>query len=60
MNDKQRTPYEAKAATDKKRYEDEKATYNVSADKPVGVQKRTARGTNRNVAQAEPEEEESS
>lgn len=25
---KQREPYEAKAATDKKRYEDEKAQYN--------------------------------
>lgn len=30
LNDKQRTPYEAKAAADKKRYEDEKAAYNVS------------------------------
>jgi len=30
LNDKQRTPYEAKAAVDKKRYEDEKAAYNVS------------------------------
>ncbi len=30
LNDKQRGPYEAKAAADKKRYEDEKATYNVS------------------------------
>jgi hypothetical protein len=45
LNDKQRTPYEAKAAQDKKRYEDEKATYNVSADMPVGVRKRSARGT---------------
>jgi hypothetical protein len=35
LNDKQRTPYEAKAAQDKKRYEDEKASYNVSADKLV-------------------------
>lgn len=60
LNDKQRTPYEAKAAQDKKRYEDEKASYNVSADKPVGVRKRTARGTNKNVAQADAEEEESS
>lgn len=31
MNEKQRGPYEAKAAQDKKRYEDEKASYNVSA-----------------------------
>ena len=31
MNDKQRQPYEAKATADKKRYEDEKATYNVSS-----------------------------
>ena len=30
LDDKQRQPYEAKAAADKKRYEDEKATYNVS------------------------------
>jgi hypothetical protein len=29
LNDKQRGPYEAKAAADKKRYEDEKAAYNV-------------------------------
>ena len=29
LNTKQREPYEAKAATDKKRYEDEKASYNV-------------------------------
>jgi hypothetical protein len=29
LNEKQRGPYEAKAAQDKKRYEDEKATYNV-------------------------------
>ena len=60
LNDKQRTPYEAKAAQDKKRYEDEKASYNVSAVEPVGVRKRTARGTNKNVAQADAEEEESS
>ncbi|MCQ9255614.1 hypothetical protein NQ103_09125, partial [Vibrio parahaemolyticus] len=30
LSDKQRTPYEAKAAADKKRYEDEKAAYNSS------------------------------
>ncbi|KAH8652805.1 high mobility group box domain-containing protein, partial [Tricladium varicosporioides] len=60
LNDKQRAPYEAKAAQDKKRYEDEKASYNVSAEEPVGVRKRTARGTNQNVAQADAEEEESS
>ena len=29
LNDKQRQPYEAKAKTDKQRYEDEKASYNV-------------------------------
>lgn len=29
LNEKQRAPYEAKAAADKKRYEDEKASYNV-------------------------------
>lgn len=32
LNDKQRAPYEAKAAQDKKRYEDEKATYNADAE----------------------------
>lgn len=31
LNDKQRAPYEAKAAADKKRYEDEKQAYNVSS-----------------------------
>jgi len=31
LNDKQRAPYEAKAATDKKRYDDEKANFNESA-----------------------------
>lgn len=30
LNEKQRAPYEAKAAQDKKRYEEEKASYNVS------------------------------
>ena len=30
LSEKQRTPYEAKAATDKKRYEEEKAAYAVS------------------------------
>jgi hypothetical protein len=30
LSEKQRAPYEAKAAADKKRYEDEKAAYNVS------------------------------
>jgi hypothetical protein len=44
LNEKQRTPYEAKAAADKKRYEDEKASYNVSSAKPVGAQGRR-RGT---------------
>jgi hypothetical protein len=60
LNEKQRAPYEAKAAQDKKRYEDEKATYNVSADKPVGVRKVRGRGTDRNALQADAEEEESS
>lgn len=31
LNEKQRVPYESKAAADKKRYEDEKAAYNVSS-----------------------------
>lgn len=30
LSTKQREPYEAKAKTDKQRYEDEKASYNVS------------------------------
>jgi len=32
LNDKQRAPYEAKAAADKKRYEDEKQAYNADGD----------------------------
>ncbi|KAL2168444.1 hypothetical protein VTG60DRAFT_7246 [Thermothelomyces hinnuleus] len=32
LSDKQRAPYEAKAAADKKRYEDEKQAYNAQAD----------------------------
>jgi hypothetical protein len=32
LNDKQRAPYEAKAAADKKRYEDEKAAYQAESD----------------------------
>lgn len=31
LNEKQRAPYEAKAAADKKRYEDEKQAYNVGS-----------------------------
>merc|ERR1712169_23466 len=31
LSEKQREPYEKKAATDKKRYEDEKAKYNAAA-----------------------------
>ncbi|KAH7139402.1 nucleosome binding protein [Dendryphion nanum] len=32
LSEKQRTPYEAKAAADKKRYEEEKAAYNAAGD----------------------------
>ncbi|KAK4183318.1 Non-histone chromosomal protein 6 [Podospora australis] len=32
LSDKQRAPYEAKAAADKKRYEDEKQAYNANDD----------------------------
>jgi hypothetical protein len=32
LSEKQRTPYEAKAATDKKRYEEEKAAYLAGAE----------------------------
>ena len=34
LNPKQREPYEAKAKTDKERYESEKASYNVSPIAP--------------------------
>jgi hypothetical protein len=34
LTEKQRAPYEAKAAADKKRYEDEKQAYNVSLRLP--------------------------
>lgn len=42
LNEKQRLPYEAKAAADKKRYEDEKASYNVSPEPMDGLRKRKA------------------
>ncbi|KAL3605509.1 Non-histone chromosomal protein 6 [Fusarium poae] len=32
LNEKQRAPYEAKAAADKKRYEDEKQAYNADQE----------------------------
>ncbi|KAF7845924.1 hypothetical protein BT93_L0027 [Corymbia citriodora subsp. variegata] len=32
LNEKQKTPYEAKAAADKKRYEEEKAAYTAGGD----------------------------
>jgi hypothetical protein len=32
LNEKQRTPYEAKAAADKKRYEEEKAAYQAGEE----------------------------
>lgn len=35
LSPKQREPYEAKAKTDKQRYEDEKASYNVSTSLPT-------------------------
>ena len=35
LNEKQRGPYESKAAADKKRYEDEKAAYNVCPPLPL-------------------------
>jgi len=56
LNDKQRAPYEAKAAQDKKRYEDEKTTYNVSSHQPVGCPPYA----NKQTAKADAEEEESS
>jgi hypothetical protein len=34
LTEKQKAPYEAKAAQDKKRYEEEKAKYNVSLTRP--------------------------
>ncbi|KAJ9663153.1 Non-histone chromosomal protein 6 [Neophaeococcomyces mojaviensis] len=36
LSEKQRQPYEAKAATDKKRYEEEKAKYNAGDDDEEG------------------------
>ena len=42
LDDKQRTPYEAKAAADKKRYEDEKAAYNVSRTIDANILRRHA------------------
>ncbi|KAH8180106.1 HMG (high mobility group) box domain-containing protein [Sarocladium implicatum] len=45
LDDKQRAPYEAKAAADKKRYEDEKAAYNVSSNALVYAAKRFAMPT---------------
>lgn len=36
LNEKQRAPYEAKAAADKKRYEEEKAKYNAADDDDEG------------------------
>lgn len=54
LNEKQRAPYEAKAAADKKRYEDEKQAYNVSVKFPTWP---VSRLTN---VQADQEEEESS
>jgi len=35
LSEKQRIPYESKAAADKKRYEEEKAKYNVSFRKAI-------------------------
>ncbi len=46
LNEKQRQPYEAKAATDKKRYEDQKASYNVSSE-PVDGPEEQSRLTDR-------------
>ena len=37
LSTKQREPYEAKAKTDKQRYEDEKASYNVRISPPTPV-----------------------
>lgn len=34
MTEKQKAPYEAKAAADKKRYEEEKAAYTAVSDGP--------------------------
>jgi cobalamin biosynthesis protein CbiG len=59
LNDKQRAPYEAKAAQDKKRYEDEKASYNVSLVEICQRSQVSGVGTDEDVAQADAEEEES-
>lgn len=44
LSDKQRAPYEAKAAADKKRYEDEKQAYNVSLPPRKGYPNSTSNG----------------
>jgi hypothetical protein len=60
LSEKQRAPYEAKAAADKKRYEDEKQAYNVSHQCPrnraegIGVLQLTKQ------AQADGDDDESS
>ena len=54
LSEKQRTPYEAKAAADKKRYEEEKAAYAVSISSP-----KPARKSLRKAQAGEEEEEES-
>ena len=55
LTDKQRAPYESKAAADKKRYEDEKAAYNVSTRAA-----RSSRSTPTNmIAQAGGDDDES-
>ena len=56
MNEKQRLPYENKAAEDKKRYEDEKASYNVSTVRQIYQLKSLIINT---IYQADAEEEES-
>lgn len=40
LSDTDRRPYEEKAATDKKRYEEEKANYNVCDDKLLDTNNR--------------------
>lgn len=66
MNEKQRTPYEESAAKDKKRYEEEKANYNVSLTVRINhaitaeISIAKKHGTKPYILQADAEEEESS
>ncbi len=60
LSEKQRAPYEAKAAADKKRYEDEKQAYNVSLESCRPVEKGFTSNALTKQAQADGDDDESS